>query len=159
MARAKSSVPRERGAALIETAIVLPLLLLLVFGIWATARAWNVHNVLDHAAREAARIGATTGDIARMANVAQGEVEASTVQWGSVSDTCFKVIDGGAGGGTVRGGGAPCISFGSGAGLDPTTDDRVQVTLAIPNYDLDFLFFSVNVTLSSKAVARLEPGV
>jgi hypothetical protein len=149
----------ERGAALVETAIVLPLLLLLVFGIWTTARAWNVHNVLDHASREAARIGATTGEVAEMSTVARGEVEASSVQWGSVTSTCFKVIDGGAGGGTVRGGGPPCINFGSGTGLDPTTDDRVQVTLEIPNYTLDFLFFSVDVTLRSKAVARLEPGV
>ena len=49
----------DRGAALIEAAMVLPILLRLTFRIWATARAWNVHNTIDHAAREAARFGAT----------------------------------------------------------------------------------------------------
>jgi Flp pilus assembly protein TadG len=53
---------RSRGAAIVEAAIIMPLLLLLTFGIWTTARAWNVHNVLDHASREAARFGATTPD-------------------------------------------------------------------------------------------------
>ncbi|NIN10359.1 MAG: pilus assembly protein, partial [Gemmatimonadales bacterium] len=48
----------DRGAALVEAALVMPLLLMLTLGIWATARAWNVHNVLDHASREAARFGA-----------------------------------------------------------------------------------------------------
>ena len=59
-ARSFGRLPREeRGAALVEAALVLPMLLMLTFGIWTTARAWNVHNVLDHAAREAARYAAT----------------------------------------------------------------------------------------------------
>lgn len=144
----------DRGATLVETALVLPILLLLTFGIWTTARAWNVHNVLDHAAREAARIGATTGDIARMDTVAQGEVQASSVIWADIT-RCIVVIDGpnsprpggiGAGGGT-------CV------GSDPTSDDRVQVTLTFTGYELDFLFFSTTVNLEAKAIARLEPGV
>ena len=50
---------QERGAALVEMALVLPLLIMLLLGIFAAARGWQVHNVLDHAAREAARYGAT----------------------------------------------------------------------------------------------------
>ncbi|HSL25917.1 MAG TPA: TadE/TadG family type IV pilus assembly protein [Acidimicrobiia bacterium] len=141
-----------------ETAIILPLLLLLTFGIWVTARAWNVHNVLDHAARESARIGATTGDVSRMTTVARGEVQASSVPWTSITE-CFSVIDGGPGGGAVRGGGSPCIAFGGASDQDPTTDDRVQVTLTYPNYQLEFLFFTISVDLETKAIARLEPGV
>jgi Flp pilus assembly protein TadG len=49
----------ERGAALVEMALVLPFLLLLIVGIWTTARAFNVKNTMDHAVREAARQGAT----------------------------------------------------------------------------------------------------
>lgn len=149
----------DRGATLVESAIVLPLLLLLTFGIWVTARAWNVHNVLDHAAREAARIGATTADTGRMQTVAQGEVQASSVPWGDVSG-CFVAIDGPT---TVRGGGIggspECIAFGSGSNQDPTTDDRVQVTLSFDDYELDFLFFTMTVDLESKAIARMEPGI
>ena len=65
--------------------MVLPILLLLTFGIWGTARAWNVHNTIDHAAREAARFGATeepwvsgTSDISVRA-VADLELTASTI--------------------------------------------------------------------------------
>ena len=50
---------RERGAALTEAALVMPLLLLLVFGIWTVARAYNVRNTMEHAVREAVRFGAT----------------------------------------------------------------------------------------------------
>lgn len=46
----------ERGQALVEFAIVLPLLLLLLLGIVDFARAWNVFEVLTDAAREGARV-------------------------------------------------------------------------------------------------------
>ncbi|MBA2726181.1 MAG: pilus assembly protein [Actinobacteria bacterium] len=48
---------RERGAALVEAAFVMPIILLLTFGVWTVARAWQVHNTIDHAVREAARFG------------------------------------------------------------------------------------------------------
>ena len=47
----------EAGQALLEFAMVLPLLLLLVLGLLEFARAWNVQQVLTDAAREAARRG------------------------------------------------------------------------------------------------------
>ena len=143
---------RDQGATLVETALVLPILLLLTFGIWTTARAWNVHNVLDHAAREAARIGATTGDTARMQTVAQGEVQASSVLWADLTP-CIAVIDGPNAPRPGSIGTLPCVS------PDPTSDDRVQVTLSFNNYQLDFLFFETTVNLQAKAIARLEPGV
>jgi hypothetical protein len=43
------------------------------------------------------------------------------------------------------------------ATLDPTTDDRVQVSLLIPSYQLNFVFFTTTVQLQARAVARLEP--
>ena len=48
----------EKGSNLVEFAILAPLLILLVFGIFTVARAFNVNNTLEHAAREAARLGA-----------------------------------------------------------------------------------------------------
>lgn len=148
----------DRGAILVEAALVLPLLLMLTLGIWTTARAWNLHNVLDHATREAARFGATTPDPADLLMIALGEVQAARVDWHSVT-RCAAIVSGGA---VVDGGGdgfsgAQCIASGAGSGQDPTTDDRVQVTLEIPNYQLNFVFFSVTVDLRAQAVARLEP--
>lgn len=53
-ARRRRDDPRA-GQALVEFALVVPLLLLLLLGIVEFARAWNVHQVLTDAAREGAR--------------------------------------------------------------------------------------------------------
>ncbi len=52
----------ESGNALIEFAFVLPLLLLVVFGITEFGRALMTVNVLTAAAREGARVAAVGGD-------------------------------------------------------------------------------------------------
>ena len=46
---------REDGQALVEFALVVPVLLLLVVGLAEFARAWNTKQVLTDAAREALR--------------------------------------------------------------------------------------------------------
>ncbi len=162
----KKKPRRERGAALVEAALVLPMLLMLTFGIWTTARAWNVHNVLDHAAREAARYAATTSDsLAILDPIARGEVLAASIQWSDVSG-CSAIIESGAvtesattGGGitVVDSPAGYCISLGGGAGQDPTTDDRAQVRLVVRDFRLDFILFSFEVDLTAQAVSRLEP--
>jgi Flp pilus assembly protein TadG len=50
--------PRDRGAAVVEFALLLPLLLLLVFGIIDFGRALNAQITLTQAAREGARLAA-----------------------------------------------------------------------------------------------------
>ncbi len=141
----------ELGATLVETAIVLPLLLMLTIGLWSTARAWNVHNVMDHAAREAARYGATNNPFnsGQVLTVAQGEVTASSVNWANITTRCAQEVNGASGAGM-------CISS---AGEDPTTDKRVQVVLEYPNYRLQFVLFSTTITLRAQAVSRREPGL
>ena len=52
--RSRRDDPR-RGQALVEFALVVPILLLLLLGIVDFARAWNVYEVLTDAAREGAR--------------------------------------------------------------------------------------------------------
>jgi hypothetical protein len=46
----------KNGQSLVEFALVVPLLLVLVFGIVEFARAWMTQNILTGAAREAVRI-------------------------------------------------------------------------------------------------------
>jgi Flp pilus assembly protein TadG len=61
----------QRGQALVEMALVLPVLLLLVVGMMEMARAWNAKQAITDAAREGARL-AVVGD-----GGDQAEVEAA----------------------------------------------------------------------------------
>ena len=49
----------ERGQAMIETAIALPLLLVMMVGIFEVGRAYETWQVLTNAAREGARMSVT----------------------------------------------------------------------------------------------------
>jgi Flp pilus assembly protein TadG len=51
----------ERGAALLETAITIPLILLISVGIFEFGRAYQTWQVLTNAAREGARIAVING--------------------------------------------------------------------------------------------------
>jgi len=48
---------RQAGQAAVELALVIPLLLLLVFGVFEFGRLLNAYLTLQHAAREGARLG------------------------------------------------------------------------------------------------------
>ena len=49
-------VPRDAGQSLAEFAILLPILMGVVIGIFEFGRAWNVDQVLTNAAREGGRL-------------------------------------------------------------------------------------------------------
>ena len=51
----------ERGQALLETAITLPIILLVCVGIFEFGRAYQVQQVLTNAAREGARVACLPG--------------------------------------------------------------------------------------------------
>jgi Flp pilus assembly protein TadG len=72
MSRRRKSSNRlgERGQALAEFALVLPLLMLLIAGIIEFGRAWNIKQAVTDAAREGARYavvadGAMTEDLVK----------------------------------------------------------------------------------------------
>jgi Flp pilus assembly protein TadG len=135
---------RERGAALIEAAIVMPLLMALVFGIWTVARAYNVRNTMEHAVREGVRFGATelpwdgnSDDDVR--DVIDSELGSSAIPKALVNTLCINMDS------------APC-----GFGTTAQGYDQVAVRIEYPNYPLNFLFFSTTVNLTVEAVGRYE---
>lgn len=77
---------REGGAALVEFAIVLPLLVMLVFGIIEFGRAYNAQISLTHAAREGAREYAITQDPAAGIYAAQ-VAAAPSINWTQITFT------------------------------------------------------------------------
>ena len=135
---------RERGAALIEAAMVMPILLALVFGIWTVARAWNVRSTMEHAVREAVRFGATElpwdgTSVSEVEAVVDAELATSQIPSTSVNTVCIGKAA------------SPC-SFGATA----QGYEQVAVRIQYPSYPLNFLFFSTTVNLTVEAVGRYE---
>jgi Flp pilus assembly protein TadG len=136
---------RERGAALAEAAIVMPLLMALVFGIWTVARAWNVRSTMEHAVREGVRFAATelpwvTGTSeGRVEAVVDAELQTASIPLGLVNTLCIDLDS------------APCGFTVTGQGYD-----QVAVRIQYPDYPLNFLFFSTTVDLTVEAVGRYE---
>jgi Flp pilus assembly protein TadG len=58
---ATRSSRHERGVAVLETAVTLPIVLMICVGIFEFGRAYQTWQVLTNAAREGARVAATNG--------------------------------------------------------------------------------------------------
>lgn len=56
----RAGADRRSGQALVEFALVVPLLLILILGVVEFGRAWNAYQVVTDAAREGARISAVS---------------------------------------------------------------------------------------------------
>ena len=86
----------RRGQAAVEFALILPLLLVLLVGIVEFGRAWNEHQVITDAAREAARRGAIHDDtvsIAWIKTVALNSMGAAGINPARCTGTCITVND------------------------------------------------------------------
>jgi Flp pilus assembly protein TadG len=85
----------ERGAAALEFALVLPILLMLVFGIITFGRAYNAKVELAGGVREGARalaLGKSTGEARSATAAAAGAIgSAATV---TTPSTCSPGVDG-----------------------------------------------------------------
>jgi TadE-like protein len=156
----------ERGAALVELLLVLPLLAMLIFGGLSAANAYSHKLDVTHAAREGARYGATVPELqcSPVSNCG-GKTWAQLVRSvavgrsnGALTDTgvCVALVSGSTGtpigsGFTTRTDGAACFDDGNG---DP--GKRVQVRATRTGDKLSAVLFSIPVTQSSTATARFE---
>lgn len=77
---------KQHGQALVETALILPILLLIVIGLFDVGRAVFAYNTATNAAREAARLAIVNQDVGRVqqraANLAPNTpVDSVTVEY------------------------------------------------------------------------------
>ena len=167
----------DRGAALVEFALVLPLLLMVVVGLVSAGIAYNHKISLTHAAREASRHGATLpvsnfladpdpmarwlDELAvRAVQDATGSLDPGTPglricvayvhpQGSAATDSTRSRIEDGSG---VTFLSSDCFADGR-----PVTERRVQVQVA-RDTDLDALVFQATIGIGSEAVSRYEAG-
>jgi Flp pilus assembly protein TadG len=85
----------ERGQALVEFALVAPILLFLLLGIVDIARAWNVYQVLTDAGREGARL-AVVDNGSSAAQVRNVVIQAAARAGIEVTDGNITVVEGAA---------------------------------------------------------------
>lgn len=161
---------RERGAAAVETAIILPVVLMVALGMFYGGLAYNQKISLTQAAREAARYGATlypelgmsgwlTSVRERAMDSAFGDLDAGVsgryicVAYLGTDPTipdggliAISLVDDVTG---VTIGGTPCFLDGRG------DESRVQVRLA-RDAEFNALTFQTTIPLSSDAVGRYE---
>lgn len=162
----------ERGAQLIEFAVILPILLSLLFGIVTGGVAFSHNLSIDNAARETARYAATlpvAGDLNTwLGTVADSAIATATGtlddgQHGrevcvayvypngtDAEDQTKRLIEDVNGTRTLAA--QPCVVDGR-----PNDERRVQVVVERDS-DLIVFYFSKTVTLTSQSVARFERG-
>ncbi|HVR33225.1 MAG TPA: TadE/TadG family type IV pilus assembly protein [Acidimicrobiia bacterium] len=168
----------ERGAALIEFALLLPLLLMLLLGIVSVGIAYNHQISITHAARESARFAATLPVTnfeaepvpidAWLDAVATQAVEDAT---GSLDASvpgqrvCVAYVHPSAVapgvetrnrveiGGVATHADGPCF-----ADTRPATERRVQVQVERET-DFNVVVFSRTLTLTSEAISRFEAAL
>lgn len=157
----------DSGAALVEFALVLPLLMMIVLGMVSAGIGYNRKISMTHAAREAARYGATLsvavpGTLdAWLADVYQRVIDESTGTLGAgtpgLSICVAYVHDGGSGEDQTK-----SLTTGSGYSLGTRCFDdgarperRVQVSV-VRDHEFNALFFTRTLSIGSDAVARYE---
>ena len=126
----------ERGAAAVEFAFIMPLLIVLVLGIAEFGRAFQVQGTLSAAAREGVRVMALQNDQAA-AKTAVWKASTSLKPTIGAGDIQIKLVDGTAGT-------CPAINAGN-------TSIGLTITYRMP-----FLtdFFGSGITLTGKGVMR-----
>jgi Flp pilus assembly protein TadG len=157
----------ERGASLVEFALLLPLLVILLIGTFTTGITLSYQNSLKNAVREGSRLGAVlpvdpAAPLPYLQTVLKQTVDAATgdldpgvpERWVCVAyvatdnATVTRLTTAAA---SVQS--EPCIPFG--ASGDTRTEARVQV-VAQRRSTIDGVFFRHSPLLTSRSVTRYE---
>jgi len=171
----EGAVRESRGAALLELAIALPLVVMLVVGMVSAAIAYNHQLSLSHAAREGARFGATLPT----SNYPLMDDWLDTVAAATVGDAAGTLGAGAAGrlvcvafvhpDGTlaldstrrrIESGGSVAYADDQTCFTDgrPDSERRVQVVVERDS-EFGVVFWSADLTLDSEAASRFEAAL
>ena len=160
-AHPSSPTDRERGAALVELALAMPVLVMLLLGTVTSALALNDNLQLTHAAREGARYGAAIPDDQSFTSGTWAENVRDLVleRFGdglTAGDVCVALVVGSpptplSAAHTTDASGTACYDD-SVAGL---TEARVQVTVG-KDAVIETGFASFDSRLTSEATAKHE---
>ena len=164
-----STSSRERGAALVEFALILPLVLMLAFGMVTAGLTYNHKIDLTHAAREGARYGATLAQLQcsgspnpcgtkTWAQVVQSTVVQRAFGDVTAADVCVSLVTGNPGG-VVGSGFSVNSPNADGTCYSDGNDDlgkRVQVAIRKTGDSINGILIKFPVTLTSQATAKFE---
>ena len=151
----------QRGAAMVEMALILPALVMLLLGTVSSGLALNDNMQLTHATREGARYGATVPDDESFSSGTWAEnVQVVVVErfGGDLqqSDVCVALVSGSpgvplSGSHTTKADGTGCYDDSSSG----VTDVRVQVVGAKESV-IETGFYTYDLDLSAQAAAKHE---
>lgn len=161
----------DRGAVLVEFALTLPLLIMILLGMFTGGLAWNQKLAVTNGVREGSRFGATlpiansvcgsgsgTVDcwLSQVADVTQAASEGNLDSSVSSRNICVAVVTTTTTRSLTRSSsgdsyaGTTCPNF-----TDGRTDSRVQVT-ASRTATVEFMLFTLTPTMSTQSVTRFE---
>jgi Flp pilus assembly protein TadG len=134
----RNRVSREEGVAAVEFALILPLLALLLFGVFEFGRVWSQYQLYQGAAREGARCAAVAVD---SDCVIQDEINQAAQPFSPTNDASVDIV----GGGSSAGG---CTTDTVGEDVQVSWEQELEVN--IPFWD------NATFTPTVKAVFRCE---
>lgn len=170
MMRCRRCRPDDRGAALVEFALILPVFMMLVLGMFSGGLAYNRKQQMTASVREGARYGGTIPADQAFASGTWASNVRDLVVARSVGDltsaqVCVSLVQGspaqtvstpgGAANFSTRSGAQPCIPNETYPITATDNGRRVQVTAARPDR-IELLFVGYPVTLRAAGTVRAE---
>ena len=132
----KGFLRRTRAAAIVEFALVVPILFLLVWGIISFSRAYQRLNALSSSLREGGRVASTLDSVVTVpnrSNTVKAHIRSFSTAFGYPVDTSLVTVDASSG-----------------------TDVRVRVVNYPIFAGLNFLGGLSSITVSREAIFRCE---
>lgn len=152
----------DRGASLVEFALLLPVFMMLALGMFSGGLAYNQKIDVTNAVREGARYGSALPQVqANWATIVRDVVVDRSEGLLANNDVCVALVTGASGTVVTGGSGGPWSWAPSGYPANCYTDSgsdsglRVHVAAKKPA-KIEVLVFSTTVTLKSSATARHE---